>query len=349
MTPSPLTNRLKAHIEAIGPMPLDEFMQYVLYDPDHGYYYQKIPIGREGDYITAPEMTQAFGEVIAIWLIDIWEKAGKPTPFHLIELGPGRGTLMADMLKAFQSLKMPLSEMTVHLMEISPPLKALQQEALSSFPTSFQWHENFKTLPGGFSLIVGNEFWDALPIVQFTDLMDEKDGFIKRSVGLKDNQLVFLPEQTPVTFEMGEPAYFYFLAVEISDYLKKNGGAALFLDYGYDDENGAGDTLQAVFRHQRCSPLENIGQADITHLVDFHNLKIFFGELSVYGPVFQGNFLKTMGLDVRTERLCASATPEQRGALRTAAVRLTHPAHMGTLFKVMGVVSDPSLQPSGFS
>jgi NADH dehydrogenase [ubiquinone] 1 alpha subcomplex assembly factor 7 len=328
-------------------MPLAEFMQCVLYDPNHGYYHQKVPIGREGDYITAPEMTQAFGEVIAIWLIDIWQKAGKPTPFHLIEMGPGRGTLMADMLKAFQSLKMPLSEMTVHLIEISPPLKALQQKALSSFSTSFQWHGNLKMLPGGFSLIVGNEFWDALPIVQFTDIMDEEGNFIKRCVGLKDNELVFLPENPGKISEREQ--VMSFLVVEISDYLKKNGGAALFLDYGYDDENGAGDTLQAVFRHQRCSPLENLGQTDITHHVDFHNLKRFFGELSVYGPIFQGNFLKAMGLDIRTEHLCAGATPEQRGALRTAAVRLTHPAHMGTLFKVMGVVSDPSLQPSGFS
>ncbi|MDF3033939.1 MAG: hypothetical protein K0R76_893 [Alphaproteobacteria bacterium] len=321
-------------------------MAQALYDPEYGYYHQKVPIGRAGDYITAPEMTQVFGEVIAVWLIDIWQQAGCPKPFHLIELGPGRGTLMADMLRTFQSLTMPLSDMTIHLVEISPPLKALQQKTLSSFSLPFQWHKSIDTLPDGFSLIVGNEFWDALPIDQLfinsnpeqSELKDED--FAKQLIGLKDNQLVFLPVNPQFVFlEEVCPAMFD-IGNAIGYHLGNHGGAALFLDYGFNGSHS--DTLQAVFRHQRCSPLEYIGQADLTHHVDFNTLEdiLSWGGCDIYGPIPQGDFLKAMGLDIRTERLCERATSEQRGALRTSAVRLTHPAHMGTLFKAMAVVRE---------
>ncbi|MCE3231566.1 MAG: hypothetical protein K0R52_1494 [Alphaproteobacteria bacterium] len=342
-----LTNRLKAQIEATGPIPLPEFMEQVLYDPEYGYYYQKVPIGRAGDYITAPEMTQVFGEVIALWLIDIWQQAGRPTPFHLVELGPGRGTLMADMLKVFQSLNMPLSDMAVHLVEVAPRLKDCQQAALSSFPVSVFWHKDLSTLPhtAGFCLMVANEFWDALPLQQFVNINED---WVERRVGTKGDAFIFLPEGSTAIREIC-PAM-PLLVSQIADHLTINGGAALFLDYGYDQPNAIGETLQALQHHQRQSPLANVGKADLTHHVDFQYLKTSFktAGLTTYGPIPQGNFLKAMGLDIRTERLCERATSEQCGALRTSAVRLTHPAHMGTLFKAMAVVSDASLQPAGF-
>lgn len=342
MAISLIEKRLRAQIERSGPLPVHEFIAQVLYDPLDGYYATKVPIGREGDYITAPEMTQAFGEVIALWLIDLWEQAGRPAPFYLIEMGPGRGTLMADMLRTFQKLKIPFPQMAVHLVEISPLLKKLQQQALVSFPVSCHWHESIETLPNGFGFIVGNEFWDALPV---SHISGQDSPAQERQVGLKGSQLVFLPEQG--VFQETCPALFS-LAHQISQHLKDNGGAALFLDYGYDDPAGRSDTLQALFQHQRCSPLEHIGRADLTHHVDFHTLKRLFGELPVYGPVPQGDFLKAIGLDIRTEALCKHATPNQQSALRTAAVRLAHPAHMGALFKVLAVVSDSTLKPAGF-
>jgi NADH dehydrogenase [ubiquinone] 1 alpha subcomplex assembly factor 7 len=339
-------DHLKAKIEATGPIPLADFMTQALYDPQWGYYIQKIPIGREGDYITAPEMTQAFGEVIAIWLIDVWQKAGCQTPFHLIEMGAGRGTLMADILRTLQSLKIPLSEMSVHLVEISPPLKSLQQKALIKFPVSCQWHQDLTTLPQGFSLIIGNEFWDALPIQQFVQVGHE---WIERRVGIKGNDLIFVPER-PDQIRESCPAMPDVVA-QMATCLKKNGGIALFLDYGYDHPSIKGDTLQTLRHHQSQSPLENIGQADLTHHVDFYRLKTLFQEagLTTHGAVSQGSFLKAVGLEVRTEHLCEHATPDQRGHLRTAAVRLCHPSQMGDLFKALAVTNHPSLNLAGFS
>ena len=343
-----LDSRLRAQIEATGPLLVADFITRALYDPQDGYYATKVPIGRSGDYITAPEMSQAFGEVIALWLINIWQQAGRPEPFHLVEIGPGRGTLMADILRTCQSLKVPLSEAAVHLVEVSPLLKRLQQAALSPFPSGIFWHQNLNTLPHGqgFCLMVANEFWDALPIQQFVAVNQD---WVERRVGTHDGQLVFLPEG-PAPVRERCPAM-PLLVSQVAAHLKKNGGAALFLDYGYDQPDATGDTLQALQRHQPQSPLVNAGQADLTHHVDFHRLKTLCAEASVYvhGPISQGDFLKAIGLDIRTERLCNRANPDQRSALQTAAVRLTHPSHMGTLFKALSIVSDDSLHPAGFN
>jgi len=346
----PLTNPLEARIEATGGLTVAEFMEYALYDATYGYYHRKIPIGRKGDYITAPEMTQAFGEIIAVWLIGSWQKAGCPTPFHLVEMGPGRGTLMADILRTCQSLNMAIAQMTVHLVEVSPPLTSLQQEALSPFSVPIYWHNDISTLPKGqgFCLMVANEFWDALPIQQFARV---GESWVERRIG-KDrsnsSQLAFLPEEATAIRETcpAMPS----LVAQIASHFRQSGGAALFLDYGHNQEGALGDTLQAVQRHQFQNPLANIGEADLTHHVDFFRLATLFKSsgITVYGPTPQGNFLKSMGLDIRTERLCERATPQQRSTLRTAAVRLTHPAHMGTLFKVLAVSSGDFLPPAEF-
>jgi len=346
----PLANPLEARIEATGGLTVAEFMEYALYDPVYGYYHRKVPIGQKGDYITAPEMTQAFGEIIAVWLIDAWQKAGCPTPFHLVEMGPGRGTLMADILRTFQSLNMPMTQMAVHLVEVSPIFKNLQQDALSPFPAPVYWHKDMSTLPEGqgFCLMVANEFWDALPIQQFAKA---GENWVERRIGKDRNttdQLAFLPQEATAIREActSMPS----LVSQIAHHLGQNRGVALFLDYGHNQEDAVGDTLQAVQRHQFQNPLANIGETDLTHHVDFFRLSTLFKSsgLTLYGPTPQGNFLKAMGLDIRTENLCKRATPEQRGALRTAAVRLTHPAHMGALFKAMSVTSDPYLSPGGF-
>ncbi len=339
-----LDQRIQAQIEATGPLTIFDFMTQVLYDPQDGYYHQKVPIGRRGDYITAPEMTQVFGEVIALWFVDLWNQAGQPIPFHLVEIGPGRGTLMADILRTFLSLKVPFPQ--VHLVEISPLLKDLQKTTLAPFSPSVLWHNDLTTLPQnhGFCLMVANEFWDALPIQQFAKINEE---WVERRVGTKDNQLFFLPDNSTPIREVcpAMPS----LVTQIADHLKACQGAALFLDYGYDQPDAIGDTLQALLHHKPQSPLVNVGQADLTHHVDFYRLKKLFGStsLTVHDPMPQGKFLTEIGLEMRTEQLCKSASPAQRGILQTAAVRLTQPSHMGTLFKAMCVTSY-SLQASGF-
>lgn len=341
-----LDSRIREQIDATGPVSVLEFLTQALYDPLDGYYAKKVPIGRSGDYITAPEMTQVFGEVIALWLIDLWQKAGSPSPFHLVEIGPGRGTMMADILRTIGSLKIPLPN--VHLIEVSLLLKEQQRATLSPYSTSVFWHQNLTTLPDdqGFCLMVANEFWDALPIQQF---VKTKDDWVERHVGKEGDDLIFLPGEAEAIREVCPimPS----LVSQISQHLKTCHGAALFLDYGYDEEGAIGDTLQAVHHHQKQSPLINIGQADLTHHVDFQRLKSLFDEtgLMVHGPVSQGEFLKSIGLEIRTEQLCDSAIPNQRASLQTASVRLTHPNHMGSLFKVLCVIDGSDLHPAGLT
>jgi len=342
-----LESRIRNQIERTGPLTVLDFMTQALYDPEYGYYTTKVPIGRSGDYITAPEMTQVFGEVIALWLIDVWQKAGQPTPFHLVEIGPGRGTMMTDILRTLQSLKIPLHELTVHLIEVSPLLKELQKTTLSAYSASLYWHEDLTTLPPdqGFCLMIANEFWDALPIQQYVKI---KKDWVERRIGIENDQLIFVPEESTLLQETcpSMPS----LAAQISHHLKTCGGTALFLDYGYDQPDAVGDTLQALKNHHPQSPLINAGQADLTHHVDFQRLKALFeeNELNVHGTVPQGEFLKSIGLELRTEKLCEQAKPEQQGTLQTAAMRLTHPSHMGTLFKVLCVVDGSALKPAGF-
>jgi len=339
-----LEDHLKKQIKTTGPITVLDFMTRALYDPQEGYYATKVPMGRTGDYITAPEMTQVFGEVIAGWLIDIWQQAGSPNPFHLIELGPGRGTLMADILRAFKSLMIPLPK--VHLVEVSSLLKEQQRATLGPSSTQIFWHTDLSMLPNdqGFCLMIANEFWDALPIQQFVKINQD---WIERRIELQDNEFIFMPKESTTIHETC-PAISAFV-IQIANHLKKHRGTALFLDYGYDQPEAVGDTLQALYHHQKLSPLDKVGQADLTHHVDFHQLKSLFEEntLKVHRPVPQGDFLKAIGFEERTSQLCEHATPEQQSALRTAAVRLTHPTHMGTLFKAM-CVSDHALQPMGF-
>lgn len=340
-----LESSLRNQIETTGPLTVFEFMRHALYDPHEGYYARKIPIGRQGDYITAPEMTQVFGEVIALWLADLWQQAGCPTPFHLIEIGPGRGTLMADILRTFDCLKIPLSK--VHLVEVSPLFKELQQGTLSSFPTTFFWHQDLSTLPQdqGFCMMIANEFWDALPIQQFVKISAH---WVERKIASNGKHLIFFPENLSPIREVC-PAM-PLLVAQIAGHLKRTSGAALFFDYGYDQMDAVGDTLQALYHHKPQSPLIHVGQADLTHHVDFYRLKTLFveNELSVHGPIPQGDFLKSIGFEIRTEHLIERAQSHQKGNLQTAYMRLTHPSHMGTLFKALAVTSPPSLHPCGF-
>lgn len=340
--PFSLNSFLKAQIKKNGPMTVFEFMTQALYHPQKGYYAQKIPIGKSGDYITAPEMTQVFGEIIALWFIDLWQKAHQPELFHLVEIGPGRGTLMIDILRTFQALKVPLTKMTVHLIEVSSTLKAEQQYKFSDLPYRFFWHQDFSTLPKnqGFCCLIANEFWDALPLQQFTQINDE---WIERCIDIHKDEFIFIPQEKTAIREISPmmPC----MVSQIADHLKINSGAALFFDYGYDRANATGDTLQALFHHQHVSPLTHVGQADLTHHVNFHQLKTLFKQENVWveGPISQGEFLKQNGLELRTEQLCKIANSQQQAHLKTAAMRLTHPSQMGELFKVLWVTNPSSL------
>lgn len=326
-----LEARLKKEIQATGPLTVADYMAQALYDPVDGYYATKVPIGSNADYITAPEMTQVFGEIIALWMINTWQKAGAPNPFHLVEMGPGRGTMMADIVRTLQKLNIPLP--SIHLVEVSPLLKTIQQEKLKGLPIT--WHKDIATLPQqeGYCLMIANEFWDALPIQQHVKV---DKNWVERKIELDGDSLVFSPRGEAIKETcLNMPS----LVTQISQHLKANGGAALFIDYGYDHTNAIGDTLQSLQNHRKQTPLMNPGSADLTHHVDFHRLSSLFQEngLTAQGPFPQGQFLTEHGINERTEQLCQKATPEQKGSLRTAAVRLTHPAHMGNLFKVLSV------------
>lgn len=341
-----METHLRQLIAQEGPIPLDRFMAEALYHPRLGYYNRKVPIGKEGDYITAPEMTQVFGEVLGLWCCDQWEKHGRPDLVRVIDLGPGRGTLMADLLRAIQVIPAFAQRVHVHLVDVSSTLKDIQNRKLASF-SNIEWHDSLADVPPGVSFVIANEFFDALPIKQF---IFQEERWFERFVGVREDSFEFVlaegafyGPQNPksgdcIEFSPSEEV----IVKTLANRLKAGGGAALIIDYGFTDEFGIGDSLQALKNHRYHPIFEDIGQADLTHHVNFGRLKHAFEslELRVEGPVFQGDFLKQVGLDLRTEQLCRTASSEQAGQLRTAAARLISPSHMGHLFKVLSVYSD---------
>nr|WP_201838936.1 SAM-dependent methyltransferase [Microvirga zambiensis] len=321
------------------------------------YYATRDPLGRTGDFTTAPEISQMFGELIGLWLMEIWHAMGRPSPCRLVELGPGRGTLMADLLRATQVLPDFKAAATVHLVETSPALRQRQQAALAASGFSLHWHDRLVDVPSGPVLLVANEFLDALPVRQFlaTEL-----GWCERLVGLDGERLIFglrpEPEQglgNPL--RMGDvlewPAASIDVMGELARRLQQDGGAALILDYGYWGP-AYGDTLQALKQHIFVDPLAEPGEADLTTHVDFHRLAqaAVAGGARAHGIATQGDFLKALGIEARATSLKARATPAQAADIDQALARLTErgPTGMGELFKVLavtdkGIASIPAL------
>jgi NADH dehydrogenase [ubiquinone] 1 alpha subcomplex assembly factor 7 len=344
---------LKRRIAAGGPVTVAEFMRVALAGAGTGYYAARDPIGSAGDFITAPEISQMFGELIGLWCVDAWEKAGAPDPFLLVELGPGRATLMADALRAAKVRPQFLSAMRLHLVEISRPLRAVQEARLGEFHPL--WHDDLTTLPEGTALIIGNEFLDALPIHQF---QMTGQGWRERGVDVKDDALGWTLLSPGPQLALLQPAHqrakpgefaevcpaALSLARTVGERMAQDGVAALFIDYG-TVASATGDSLQAVKAHRFCDPLAEIGAADLTAHVDFAAIANVARESGarVHGPVAQAAFLETLGIRTRAALLSAKARGADRAAIAQGMARLIDPRQMGSLFKTLAI-SHPDLQ-----
>jgi NADH dehydrogenase [ubiquinone] 1 alpha subcomplex assembly factor 7 len=356
---SPLGQRLAERITRSGPVTVADYMAAALGDPDHGYYRHADPLGAQGDFTTAPEISQLFGELIGAWLIDCWDQAGRPERINLVELGPGRGTLMADIMRVARHVPEWLKAAQIHLVEINPRLRQAQQTALAAHAP--QWHESFATIPDGPVMLVANEFLDALPIRQLVFL---NGAWRERLVDWNaESGFHFAPSEersplsllVPAGVSPAEGAIFELspavisVGTEIAHRILSQGGAALFVDYGRS-ESTAGESLQAVRAHRMVKVLENPGGADLSAHVDFALLGRVARDAgaAVAGPVTQGAFLGALGIGIRAERLKRGLAGDAADALDQAVARLTAPEAMGQLFKALAIVPPGGIRPAGF-
>jgi NADH dehydrogenase [ubiquinone] 1 alpha subcomplex assembly factor 7 len=345
-----LDEKLVSHIRASGPISVADFMAVCLTDPEHGYYMRREAFGRAGDFITAPEVSQIFGELIGIWAVAVWEMMGSPARFILAELGPGRGTLMADVLRTAKIKPAFLKAANVHLLEISPRLRDIQRETLLRSGLPVQWHGRIDDLPAAPAIFLANEFFDALPIHQF---QWSEGQWSERVVGLTtDGQMTFglrpvdqrppavaLPDGAVIeTSPAGKAAM-----TAIARRLKRDGGALLVVDYGSDKPTGK-STLQAVRAHKYDDPFAAPGEADITAHVDFAALAraATEAEASPRPLMRQGEFLIRLGLVERANVLGRGKDTATRDMIASGIERLAAPKAMGDLFKVLAV-SAPGL------
>lgn len=342
---APLAERLKQRIAREGPISVDAYMQACLADAKAGYYTTRQPIGKDGDFVTAPEVSQIFGELISLWVAAVWQSMGAPKPIIIAELGPGRGTLMADALRAWRSVPGLLDSAVVALVEMSPALSDVQRDTLRASPVPLRWVDRLEALPDGPLIVFANELLDALPIRQLV----RRDGaWHERCVGLDAGGHFIFVDGDSVEHDDDAPDGAIFeirpgvapLISTLAARAVRAPVAALFVDYGHDTP-GLGDTLQAVRSHDYADPLAAPGEADLTAHVDFAALKqaAEVSGLATYGPVPQGGFLLGLGLEARRDRLLQGATPAQAEAILTGAARLVDPRQMGLLFKVLAVTS----------
>ncbi|MCC6946769.1 MAG: SAM-dependent methyltransferase [Bradyrhizobiaceae bacterium] len=347
---NPLEQEIRALIESEGPIPVSRYMALCLGHPRHGYYMTRDPFGASGDFVTAPEVSQMFGEMIGIWCAEVWRAAGEPAKINLVELGPGRGTLMADVLRAAKIVPAFRAAIDVHLVETSPALAEAQRKTLSASGATVRWHESVATLPGGPLIVIANEFVDALPVDQF---MKTETGWHERRVGLREGQLAFALDPAPfpkieTLLPQGAQARTGALferrdltpVREIARRIAADGDAALLIDYGHEN-SGFGDTLQAVRGHKPVDPLQGPSEADLTAHVDFEALARTALREGVHtiGPVTQGQFLRNLGIELRAENLKRGKDAATVAAVDTALARLTGPSPgMGELFKAIALV-----------
>lgn len=352
-----LAQKLAARIAAEGPITLHDYMEACLYDPVHGYYKKKDPLGRGGDFITAPEISQVFGELAGLWAGETWRLMGQPNAVRLIELGPGRGTLMADALRALRVLPAFLNVVTVHLIETSAALRVAQQAALAGAPYPIRWHGRIEEVPAGAAIVIANEFFDCLPIRQF--VFDETARLWReRTVAFRDGHFAFAlsPDGAEMEFPSVEDGAIMETRPGAAGMLRSFAAraadaplAALIVDYGYS-QPASGDTLQAVLRHRFASVFEAPGEADLTAHVDFFDLNRRAKDLkfAVSGPMPMGEWLLRLGLEARVNRLLQHASPEAAADIRSRVSRLVDPARMGALFKAAVLTAGVSATPPPF-
>ena len=330
-----------------GPISVERYMSLCL----RNYYATRDPLGAAGDFITAPEISQMFGELLGLWAVEVWHGMGTPIPFHLVELGPGRGTLMRDALRAARLVPEFLAAAAVDLVETSPTLRQSQKQALEGTGVRLAWHEELEDVPPGPTILIANEFLDALPIRQF---VATEHGWCERLVGVREDHLLFglraEPERDlPAPQRPGDvlewPRAAMALAEEVGRRLAAGRGAALLIDYGYWGP-AFGDTLQAVRSQEFADPLLDPGECDLTAHVDFRRIAQAAGDrVRVHGPVEQRDFLGALGIRERAASLRQRATRAQAADIDRALDRLTArgPAGMGQLFKILGL-SHPDLK-----
>ena len=359
-----LLDHLRARLEREGVMTVADFMGEALTHPWSGYYMHGDPFGapgpQGGDFVTAPEISQMFGELIGVWCADTWMHLGRPAPCQLVELGPGRGTLMADALRATRQVPGFHAALQVKLVEISPALRERQREALGNREAA--WLDNVGQLPEAPMLLIANEFFDALPVRQFEQT---GEGWAERVVALDgDGRLTFaLAAPSPANRVLipaalrGAPEGSLVevcpaalnIAAFLGHRLARQPGAVLIIDYG-PERPTAGPTLQALRRHRRHEVLEDPGTADLTAHVDFASLAqaATSAGCAAHGPVGQGAFLEALGIELRAAQL-AQAAPGAAAALAAARRRLTDPDQMGSLFKVLALTARGLPPPAGFA
>lgn len=363
LSSSPLEAEIRRLIKATGPMPVWRFMDLCLTHPQYGYYVGRDPLGREGDFITAPEVSQMFGELLGLWAASVWKAMGAPDSVRLIELGPGRGTLMMDALRAIRIVPPFHAACHVHLVEINSVLREKQRAALQD-ARDVQWHDTIDEVPDGPSIIFANEYFDVLPIHQMVRMAT---GWHERVIEIgPGGRLAFgtAAEPTPhfdmlvpplvraapvgAVFEWRPPAEAMKLARRVRDF----GGAALIIDYGHS-RSDAGDTFQAIARHSFTDPLRAPGQADVTAHVDFEALALAAEDAGarVHGPVEQGAFLRRLGIETRAVTLMSKAAPQVSEDIASGLRRLTDSGTggMGSLFKVLGISHPAIAELAGLS
>lgn len=332
-----LAAELRARIAAHGPLRLDHWMAAC----NAHYYAARDPLGATGDFTTAPEVSQMFGEIIGAWVADLWTRAGRPR-FRLVELGPGRGTLIADALRVAARAPGFTEAVSVDLVENSPVLRAAQASRIAA-----SWHDSLDAVPDDLPLIViANEFVDALPVRQHLGNGRERAVSIAGD-GFNAAEITVDPAEARPPGETREPATA--LAAALAARFVTNGGAALLIDYGHAG-TVALDSLQAVRHHRPADPFADPGASDLTAHVDFATIAAAAGAggARVLGPVPQGVWLHRLGIEARATALKARATGSQAAAIEAALIRLTAPTAMGTLFKVMAMSAPDWPAPAGF-
>jgi len=346
-----LHDLIAARIAATGPITLADYMADALMHPDHGYYATRDPLGAAGDFITAPEISQMFGELIGLSLAQAWIDQGQPSAFALTELGPGRGTLMADILRATRGVAGFADAAHIHLVETSSTLRTEQAKRIPNAT----WHDDVTTLPDQPLFLVANEFFDALPIRQFHR---NPNGWSEVQVAVQDNTLIAgLSAAAPIVLldhrvkdtKAGDvvehcPALPTIIQT-ISQRIAAHGGAALIIDYG--DWRSLGDTLQAMKNHAPINPFADAGEADITAHVDFEAIANAAAPAKHTRLSPQGVFLERLGITQRAHTLAKNLSGDPLDQHIAAHRRLTHPSEMGSLFKVLGLYPNGAPPPAG--
>jgi SAM-dependent MidA family methyltransferase len=343
----PFRRDLHDRIRHEGPVTVERYMDLCL----RHYYATRDPFGPDGDFVTAPEISQMFGELIGLFAVAVWQSMGGPAPVRLVELGPGRGTLMADALRAARLAPGFLEAASVHLVETSPVLRERQRQNLAGSGPAISWHAGVEEIPPGPALVIANEFLDALPVRQF---VATERGWCERLVGLENDALTFGLRPEPERSldpprRLGDvlevPAAAIDVTGVLSERVVREGGAALLIDYGYWGP-AFGDSLQAVKNHAFAHPLAEPGEADLTTHVDFRRVAETAAAKGafVHGADTQRDFLAALGIEQRAAALSGRASPPQADQIGSALGRLTGsgPQGMGELFKVL-CISHPSM------